>query len=52
MGRPPTVQRRVPRLLFVQGLITQSKVIAQLTLLVAITGPAPWQLSRCTAEDG
>ena len=30
---------------------TQSKVVAQLTLLVAITGPAPWQLSCCTAED-
>ena len=33
---------------------TQSQVVAQLTPLVAIqfyTGPAPWQLSRCTAQD-
>jgi len=35
-----------------RGFRTQSKVVAQLTLLVAISGPAPWQLSRCTAEDG
>ena len=32
--------------------ITQPKVAAHLTLLVAIIGPALWQLGRCTAEDG
>ena len=49
VGRPRAVDHLQKRFTTFR---TQSKAVAQLTLLVAISGPAPWQLRRCTAEDG